>query len=165
MRKSPTHLSSPHHVPRQGLAQVCESFSKPVALQIRHSQTPVARTLDADLSTDHWPSTFPEQSGEGSLKRQLMCLRQWKYNQSVKDQGEDVRGAPPWLLRTTSLKVRFPPEHSPYLVLLTNFAPVGGRARTTTQGCGRVRHSCGRTLEGYHYLSKHRAANLHFCQS
>ena len=34
-------------------------------------------------------------------------------------------------LRTTSLKIRFSPEHSPYLVLPTNSAPVGGRARTT----------------------------------
>ena len=53
---------------------------------------PVARTLDADLSTDHRLSASPEQSGEESLKLQPMCLRQRKYSQSVKDQGEDVRG-------------------------------------------------------------------------
>ena len=53
----------------------CKSFSKPVALQIRHTQTLVVRTLDADLSTDHRPSAFPKQSEQGSLKRQPMCLR------------------------------------------------------------------------------------------
>ena len=63
------------------------------ALQIRHTPTLVARTLDADLSTDHRSSATPEQSGEGSLKRQPTCLRQRKYSQSVKDQGEDVHGA------------------------------------------------------------------------
>ena len=111
-RKSPTRLSFPHCVPRQGSVQVCKSFSKLVALQIRHTQTPVARTLEADLSTDHRPSASLEQSGEGSLKCQPMCLRQRKYSQSVKDQGEDVYGARP--LRTTSLKARFPPEYSLY---------------------------------------------------
>ena len=53
----------------------------------------IASTLDTDLPTDHQPCTTPEQSGEGSLKRQPMCLRQRKYSQSVKDQGEDVRSA------------------------------------------------------------------------
>ena len=75
------------------------------------------------------------------------------------------RTPPPCPLRTTSLRARFPPEHSPWLVLPTNFAPVGGRARTTPRGCGRVRHSSGRALEEYCYPSKHRAANLHFCQN
>ena len=92
-RKSPTRLSSSHWVPRQDTAQICKSFSKPVALQIRHTQTPVACTLDTDLSTDHRPCTSPDKSGEGSLQRQPMCLRQREYSQSVKDQGEDVRGA------------------------------------------------------------------------
>ena len=43
------------------------------------------------------------------------ALGQRKYSQSVKDQREDVRGARlrPGPLRTTSLKARFPPEHSP----------------------------------------------------
>ena len=54
---------------------------------------PIACTLDTDLLTDHRPCTSPEQSGEGSLKRQPTCLRQRKYSQSVKDQGEDVHGA------------------------------------------------------------------------
>ena len=45
------HIASP----RQGSAQVCKSFSKPVAYP-----DPVARTLDADLSTDHRPSATPE---------------------------------------------------------------------------------------------------------
>ena len=92
-RKSPTRLSSPHCVPRQWPAQVWKSFSKPVALQIRHTQTLVACTLDTDLPPDHQFCTSPEQSGEGSLKRQPMCLRKGKYSQSVKDQGEDVHGA------------------------------------------------------------------------
>ena len=92
-RKSATRLSSPHCIPRQGSAQVCKSFSKPVVLQIRHTQTPVARTLDTDLSTDHRPCTALEQSGEGSLQCQPTCLRQRNYSQSVKDQGEDVHGA------------------------------------------------------------------------
>ena len=92
-RKSPTRYSSPHCVPRQRSAQVCKSFSKPVALQIRHTQTPAARTLDTDLSTDHRPSTSPEQSGEGSLQCQPTFHRQRNYSQSVKDQGEDVHGA------------------------------------------------------------------------
>ena len=92
-RKSPTRLSSPHWVLCQDIAQICKSFSKPVALQIRHTQTPVASTLDTDLPTDHRPCTSPEQSGEGSLQCQLMCLRQRKCSQSVKDQGEDVGGA------------------------------------------------------------------------
>ena len=35
---------------------------------------------------------LPDQSGEGSLKRQPTCLRQRKYSQSVKDQREDVHG-------------------------------------------------------------------------
>ena len=43
-----------------GSAQVCESFCEPVALQIGHTQTPVACTLKADLSTDHRLSTSPE---------------------------------------------------------------------------------------------------------
>ena len=63
------------------------------ASQIKHTQTPVASTLDTDLPTDHRPCTSPEKSGEGSLQCQPMCLRQRKYSQSVKDQGEDVRGA------------------------------------------------------------------------
>ena len=92
-RKSPARLSSPHWVLNQDTAQICKSFSKPVALQIRHTQTPVACTLDRDLPTDHRPCTSPEQSGEGSLKRQPMCLRQRKYSQSVKNQEEDVHGA------------------------------------------------------------------------
>ena len=91
-RKRPTRLSSPHWGPCQGSVQVCKSFSKPVALQIRHTQKPVVRTLDADLSTDQRPSASPEQSGEGLLKRLPMCLRQRKSSQLVKDQGEDVRG-------------------------------------------------------------------------
>ena len=49
-------------------------------------------TLDTDLPTDHRPCTSPEQSGEGSLKCQPTCLRQRKYSQLVKDQGEDVHG-------------------------------------------------------------------------
>ena len=103
---------SPHCVPRQGSAQVHKSFSKPVALQIRHNQTPSVHTLDADLSTDYRPSMSPEQSGKGSLKCQPTCLRQRKYSQSAKDQGEDVHGAclRPVLER---LKARFPPEHPP----------------------------------------------------
>ena len=66
-------------------AKICKSFSKLVALQ-------VARTLDADLSTDNQPSACPEQSGRGLLKRHPTCLRQRKYSQSVKDQVEDVHG-------------------------------------------------------------------------
>ena len=31
--------------------------------------------MNADLSTDHRPLASPEQSGEGLLKRQPMCLR------------------------------------------------------------------------------------------
>ena len=58
-----------------------------------HAPTPVERTFDADLSTDNRPSAFPVQSGKGSLKLQPMYLRQRKYRQSVKDQGEDVPGA------------------------------------------------------------------------
>ena len=85
-----------------------------MALQIRHTQTPVACTLDTDLPTDHRPCTSPEQSGEELLKRQPTCLRQ-KYSQSVKD---------PCPLRTISLKVRFPPERSPWFVLPTNFGSV-----------------------------------------
>ena len=54
---------------------------------------PVARTLDTDLSTDQRLCTSPEQSGEGLFKDQPTCLRQRKYSQSVKDQGEDVGGA------------------------------------------------------------------------
>ena len=46
--------------PRQGSALVCKTFIKPVARQIRHTQTPVGRMLDADLSTDHRPSASPE---------------------------------------------------------------------------------------------------------
>ena len=117
-------------------------------------QTPVACTLDTDLPTDdHRPCTSPEQSGEGLLQCQPTYLRQRKYSQSVKDQREDVRGARlrPCPLRTTSLKARFPPEHSPWFVLPTNFAPVGGRARITPRGCGRVRDSSGRALEEYCY--------------
>ena len=34
-------LSTPHRIPRQGSAQASESFSEPVALQIRYTQTPV----------------------------------------------------------------------------------------------------------------------------
>ena len=55
-----------------------------MALQIRHTQTPVARTLDTDLSTDHRPCTSPEQSGKGLFKGQLTCFRQRKYSQSKK---------------------------------------------------------------------------------
>ena len=58
-RKSPTRLSSLHRVSQKGSAQVCKSFSEPVALQIRHTQTPIACTLNADRSTDHQPLTSP----------------------------------------------------------------------------------------------------------
>ena len=57
--KSPSRLPSPHCVPCQGSAQVCKSVSKPEDLQIRHTQTPVERTLDADMSLDHRPSAYP----------------------------------------------------------------------------------------------------------
>ena len=64
---------------------------------------------------DHRPCTSPDKSGEGSLQRQPMCLRQREYSQSVKDQGgrRTRRTPPPCPLRKTSLKARFPPEHSP----------------------------------------------------
>ena len=52
-RKDIPHFLVPHRVPRHGSAQVSHSFSKPVALQIRHSSTLISRTLAADLSTDH----------------------------------------------------------------------------------------------------------------
>ena len=53
----------------------------------------IAHMLDTDLSMDHWPCTFPEQSGEGLLKYKPTCLRQRKYSQSEKDQGEDIHSA------------------------------------------------------------------------
>ena len=70
----------------------------------------------AELSPDHRPTASPEQSGEG-LRRQPTCLKQRKYSQSVKYQeGRRTQHTPPLCpLRITSLKTRFPPEHSPYL--------------------------------------------------
>ena len=111
LRRGKVRLAFCLHVPRQGSAQVCKSFSEPVALQIRHTQTPVACTLDADLSADHRPCTSPEQSGEGSLQCQPTCLRQGKYSQSGKgSRGRRTRRTPPPCpSRTTSLKARFPP--------------------------------------------------------
>ena len=84
--KDVAHLLSPHCVPWQGLAQVCQSFSKPVGLQIRHTQTPVAWMLTADLSQDHRPPPSRKQFGEGLLQHQPMSLRQSKCRQAVKDQ-------------------------------------------------------------------------------
>ena len=52
-RKDISHLSFPHRVPQQGSALVSQSFSEPMVLQIRHPQTPIARTLTADLFTNH----------------------------------------------------------------------------------------------------------------
>ena len=48
-----------------------------VALQIRHTQTPITRTLNADLSTDH-RSSLPQSNCEGNVpghaKRARTCL-------------------------------------------------------------------------------------------
>ena len=53
--------------PRQGFAQVSESFSEPVTLQIKHTETHIACMLNADLSADPRPLTSSEQSGEDCL--------------------------------------------------------------------------------------------------
>ena len=89
-----------------------------MALQIRYTQTPVACTLDTDLPTDHRPCTSPEQSGEGSLQRQPMCLRQKKYSQSVKDNLLESQ-IPTWALtismyfRPISLQLEVGPKPHP----------------------------------------------------
>ena len=59
-RKSPTCFSPPCHVPWPGSAQVHKSFSEPVALQIKHTQTSIVCMLNTDLSMDHQPLTSLE---------------------------------------------------------------------------------------------------------
>ena len=93
-------------------------------------------------------------------------LRQ-KYEQPVKDQGEDVHGAHlrPTPLKTNAFEARYPPARLLWLVHPTNFAPVGDRARTTPRGCGRVRHSSGRVLARERHPFRHTAADLRFYQN
>ena len=59
-RKNDSHLLSPHRVPRQGSAEESQSFSEPVGLQIQYLQTPISKTLVANLSAGHRASTFPK---------------------------------------------------------------------------------------------------------
>ena len=124
-----------------------------MALQIRHTHTPFARTLDADLFTDYRTCL----QTIGLLKRQPKCLRQRKYSQSVKDQGEDASALP---FKDNLLESQIPTWS--FTLACTSDQL---RARTTPQGCRWVRHSSGRALVGYRYPSNHQAANLRFCQS
>ena len=87
-----SNLEAPHRVRRQRSAQVSQSLSEPVALEIRHPQTPLARTLIANLPTNQRASTFPKKLEKGLYQRRPMILRQRMYGQTVKDQGEDVHG-------------------------------------------------------------------------
>ena len=138
-RKGIARLSSSHCVLPQRSTQVSQSFSKPMVLQLRHTKTPITRTL----------------------KRQPMTLWQRKYKQTVKDQGEDINGAPPPCpLSTTTFEARYTRGHPPWPVPLTNFAPVGGRFRTTLQRCEYVRHSSWKARVVDCNASSHLAENL-----
>ena len=53
-RKDIYHLSSPQRVPRQGSAQISQSFSEPVVLQIRNIYTCITRALIAEISKAFW---------------------------------------------------------------------------------------------------------------
>ena len=81
-------------------------------------------------------------SGKGSSER---CTR---------------RTHPPGPLKTNSFEARYPPGLLPWPVPPTNFAPAGGRARTTPQGCGRVRHSRGRVTVEERHPSRHPTTDL-----
>ena len=61
------------------------------------------------------------------FQRHPVTPRLGKYGQVVKDQGEDVHGAH----LHPAFEARYPPTLLPLPVPTTNFAPVGGRARTT----------------------------------
>ena len=93
VREGDPDLEALHRVRGQRAAQVSQSLSEPVALGIRHPQTPIARTLIADLPTDQQALTFPKKLEKGSYHCHPMILRQRQYGQTVKDQGEDVHGA------------------------------------------------------------------------
>ena len=82
-----------HCICCQGLTQESQPFSKPMALKIGHSQAPIVRTLIADLFTDH--QLLPPHSNmkKDCCSAGLEVLRQVKYRQIVKEQGEDVDGA------------------------------------------------------------------------
>ena len=71
-REGNPDLEAPHRVRGQRAAQVSQSLSKPVALEIRHPQTPIARTLIADQRA----LTFPKKLEKGSYQCRPMILRQ-----------------------------------------------------------------------------------------
>ena len=50
-----------------------------MALEIRHPQTPIVRTLATDLSTDQRASTFPKEFEKGLYSRHPMILGQREY--------------------------------------------------------------------------------------
>ena len=91
VREGDPNLEAPHRVRGQRAAQISQSLSELVALEIRHPQTPIARTLIADLPTDQRASAFPKKLEKGLYQCRPM-IRQKQYGQTVKDQGEDVHG-------------------------------------------------------------------------
>ena len=85
VREGNSHLEAPHCVHRQRSAQVNQSLSEPVALEIRHPQTPIVRTLIADLPMDQWALAFSKELEKGFYQCRPMILRQRQYRQMVKD--------------------------------------------------------------------------------
>ena len=160
-----TNLEAPHRVRRQRSAQVSQSLSEPMALEIRHPQSPIARTLIADLPTDHFH--FSKEAWKGIVS----ALPDDPLAEEVRTNGKGSRGRcarhtpPPCPLRTTTFEARHQPALLPWPVLPSNYAPAGGRARTTPRGCGRDRHSSGRALAGERCPSRHTTASLRSCKS
>ena len=130
-----------------------------------HNQTPIACTLNADKSTYHRLRP-PRIIWWGIVEAPATWLKQWKYSQSLKDQREDVYGAPPPCpLRTTTLKARFHLGIQLRPCTSDQFRSSWRLSPNHTPRMRTVRHSSGMALEGYRYLSKYRAANLRFCQN
>ena len=118
----------------------------------------------SDLSTTLHPSNLVRDCCSASRRALARGSTGNRYRQSVKRKMYTAH-ASACPLRKTPIEARFPPGHRLQPILPTNFAPVGGRARTTPRGCERVRHSSGRAIAGYRYPSRHWATNLRFCQN
>ena len=71
--KSDSPFVSTLHPPSR-IGTNIQVFQEASGFQIRHTQTPVAGTVDADQSTDHRPSASPQLIGEFRLILSLSCI-------------------------------------------------------------------------------------------
>ena len=133
-RKGITRFSPPHRVLRQGSAQVRQSFSEPVVLQIR------PHYADADNRPVYGPSAFDLPK---VIWREIVeAPADDSLVEEVQTNGKGSRGRctrwtlPRCLLNTTAFEARYPPGHLPWPVPPINFASGRGRVRPTPRGCG-----------------------------